>query len=181
MCHGQIASLAVLRTHRKLGCATKLMRAAGSYDLISTDCKKELSCWPPCRMSCSSEIHLPLLAELQGLPPQWLQLDASDKLMPFRGYLCYGGFGKFHVQSIQHRCSPHCRASVARCVWSGMCLVTRAQDQFCCLLALHKNLRLQVSSRIVQASISLRKKTCCGCVEDMANHSSLSGAVVLVM
>jgi peptide alpha-N-acetyltransferase len=27
-CHGQIASLAVLRTHRKLGCATRLMRAA---------------------------------------------------------------------------------------------------------------------------------------------------------
>ncbi|KAG0564222.1 hypothetical protein M758_8G089000 [Ceratodon purpureus] len=27
-CHGQIASLAVLRTHRKLGCATKLMKAA---------------------------------------------------------------------------------------------------------------------------------------------------------
>lgn len=27
-CHGQIASLAVLRTHRNLGCATRLMRAA---------------------------------------------------------------------------------------------------------------------------------------------------------
>ncbi len=29
MCHGQIASLAVLRTHRKLGLATKLMKSAG--------------------------------------------------------------------------------------------------------------------------------------------------------
>ena len=29
LCHGQIASLAVLRTHRNLGYATQLMRAAG--------------------------------------------------------------------------------------------------------------------------------------------------------
>ncbi len=29
VCHGQIASLAVLRTHRKLGLATKLMKSAG--------------------------------------------------------------------------------------------------------------------------------------------------------
>lgn len=42
LCHGQIASLAVLRTHRNLGYATQLMRAAGitSMNMILDEFKR---------------------------------------------------------------------------------------------------------------------------------------------
>ena len=44
LCHGQIASLAVLRTHRNLGYATQLMRAAGitSMNMLLDGIQKDL-------------------------------------------------------------------------------------------------------------------------------------------